>query len=178
MTDQRNAQSSGLTFCEYVNRHAASTGYPPTDSPQVKSELLPDASKPVYGLWHGCCELLANIWKPEKMKTIQGSCLSHEPCIRLNWSPTISLAKSRLRSYENAGRRHVQTRAFFSLNNIKHINWEIKNKKIFLKKKELCRLLIRIPALQFYSSVPRNIYTHFYTYIFICASYLLAYLYN
>lgn len=84
MTDQRNAQSSGLTFCEYVNRRAASTGYPPTDSPQVKSELLPDASKPVYGLRHGCCELLANIWKPEKMKTIQGSCLSHEPCIRLN----------------------------------------------------------------------------------------------
>lgn len=166
MTDQRNAQSSGLTFCEYVNRRAASTGYPPTDSPQVKSELLPDASKPVYGLRHGCCELLANIWKPEKMKTIQGSCLSHEPCIRLNWSPTISLAKSRLRSYENAGRRHVQTRAFFSLNNIKHINWEIKNKK---KKKGVMQTAYSnssFAVLQFCSK--EHIHTLLYVYIYLC----------
>lgn len=80
----------------------------------------------------GSCELLVNIWKPEKMKTLQESRPSHEPCIRLKWSPTIPLAKFGLRSHKNAGRGGAENQSIVletSVNSIKHINWEIQQNK-------------------------------------------------
>lgn len=133
----------------------------------------------------GSCELLVNIWKPEKMKTLQESRPSHEPCIRLKWSPTIPLAKFGLRSHKNAGRGGAENQSIVletSVNSIKHINWEIQQNKTKQKKSggDLHRLLILISALQFCSKKHIQNHTYIYkfihVYLLVCHAYLLIYI--